>query len=84
MHAANADHQAGLGAGTAIWITEIGFATNLGHTEARQASELGETVDAVEGLSGTLGVTDSVIADQRKGLSRCRHSSQHLPQCGRG
>ena len=50
--------QAGLDAATAIWVSEIGFATNLGHTEARQASELDETTRAVHALSATLGVTD--------------------------
>jgi hypothetical protein len=50
--------QAGLGAETEVWISEIGFATNLGHTEARQQAELADTADAVHGLSGTLGVTD--------------------------
>ncbi len=50
--------QAGLGAETEVWISEIGFATNLGHTEARQQSELADTADAVHALSGTLGVTD--------------------------
>ena len=50
--------QAGLGADTEVWITELGFATNLGHGEERQAGELGDTVRAVHALSGTLGVTD--------------------------
>ena len=50
--------QAGLDASTAIWVSEIGFATNLGHTEARQASELDEATRAVHALSTTLGVTD--------------------------
>jgi hypothetical protein len=50
--------QAGLGADTGLWISELGFATNLGHSEQRQAGELDETVRAVHALSGTLGVTD--------------------------
>jgi hypothetical protein len=50
--------RAGLGPETALQVTEIGFATNLGHTEARQASELSDTVRAVHAFSGTLGVTD--------------------------
>jgi len=41
-----------------LWISEIGYATNLGHTEARQAAELSETVAAVHALSGELGVSD--------------------------
>ena len=50
--------QAGLGAGTDLWISEIGYATNFGHGEERQAAELADTVRAVHTLSGTLGVTD--------------------------
>jgi hypothetical protein len=50
--------KAGLGSDVPIWVSEIGFATNLGHTEDRQAAELDETVRAVHALSGTLGVTD--------------------------
>jgi hypothetical protein len=50
--------RAGLGPETALQVTEIGFATNLGHTEARQASELADAVRAVHAFSGTLGVTD--------------------------
>jgi hypothetical protein len=50
--------KAGLGADTDLWITELGYATNLGHTEERQAAELGDTVRAVHALSGTLGVAD--------------------------
>jgi hypothetical protein len=50
--------QAGLSADTELWISELGFATNLGHSEQRQAGELDETARAVHTLSGTLGVTD--------------------------
>ncbi|MQA73185.1 MAG: hypothetical protein GEU88_02335 [Solirubrobacterales bacterium] len=50
--------KAGLGGGTELWISENGYATNLGHTEARQADELRSTVDAVHAYSGTLGVSD--------------------------
>lgn len=49
---------AALGEEIEIWISEIGFATNRGHTEARQAAELAETTEAVHALSGELGVTD--------------------------
>jgi hypothetical protein len=49
---------AGLGDRVDLWVTENGYATNLGHSETRQASELGSTLDAVHAVSGTLGVTD--------------------------
>jgi hypothetical protein len=41
-----------------LWITENGYATNLGHSEAQQARDLSSTVAAVHRYSGTLGVTD--------------------------
>jgi hypothetical protein len=50
--------EAGLGDGVELWVSEIGFATNLGHSEARQAAELAETVAAVSALSRTLGITE--------------------------
>jgi hypothetical protein len=50
--------KAGLGDEVEVWVSEIGFATNLGHTEERQASELRDSVAAVHALSGSLGVTD--------------------------
>lgn len=50
--------RAALGRGKRIWITENGYATNLGHTDARQAGELADTLDLVHRYSGTLGVSD--------------------------
>jgi hypothetical protein len=50
--------KAQLGSNIPIWITENGYATNLGHDEARQRSELRDTVDAVHALDRTLNVTD--------------------------
>jgi hypothetical protein len=47
-----------LGAGVAIWVSENGYATNLGHTEARQAADLDATLRSVHALDATLGVTD--------------------------
>lgn len=47
-----------LGRGVQLWITENGYATNLGHSEAQQAQDLASTVAAVHRYSGTLGVTD--------------------------
>ena len=49
---------AGLGDGVELWISEVGYATNLGHTEERQQAEVADTAKAVHALSGTLGVTD--------------------------
>jgi hypothetical protein len=50
--------KAGLGREVALWITENGYATNLGRTESQQAADLSSTVDDVHRLSGTLGVSD--------------------------
>ena len=50
--------QAGLGDETALWVSENGYATNLGRTEATQAADLATTLDAVRAYSGELGVTD--------------------------
>jgi len=47
-----------LGLGVPIWITENGYATNLGHDELRQQAELRSTVESVHALGATLGVTD--------------------------
>jgi hypothetical protein len=50
--------QAGLGGNIDLWVTENGYATNLGHTEPDQDLALRSTLDAVYRYSGTLGVTD--------------------------
>jgi hypothetical protein len=50
--------QAGLGGNVDLWITENGYATNLGRTEGDQDLGLSSTLDAVYRYSGTLGVTD--------------------------
>jgi hypothetical protein len=50
--------KAGLGSEVALWVTENGYATNLGRTEAQQAADLTSTVEAVHRWSGALGVTD--------------------------
>jgi hypothetical protein len=50
--------KAQLGQAVPIWITENGYATNLGHDEARQSAELQDTVGAVRALDATLNVTD--------------------------
>jgi hypothetical protein len=50
--------QAGLDLNVDLWVTENGYATNLGRTEPDQELALGSTLDAIYRYSGTLGVTD--------------------------
>ena len=50
--------RAAVGDDVDVWVSENGYATNLGHTEAEQAEHLDTTVRAVHRWSGTLGVTD--------------------------
>src|SRR5262245_12563971 len=50
--------QAGLGRRVDLWVTENGYATNLGRTESDQDLALRDTLDDVHRYSGTLGVTD--------------------------
>ena len=50
--------QAGFGRKVALWVTENGYATNLGKTEPDQDVALSSTLDAIHRYSGTLGVTD--------------------------
>ena len=50
--------KARLGRRVRIWITENGYATNLGHTEQGQVTDLRSTLNAVQRYAGTLGVTD--------------------------
>ncbi len=47
-----------LGRSVALWITENGYATNLGRSERRQARDLVSTVEAVHRYAGTLGISD--------------------------
>ena len=49
---------AGLGREVDLWVSENGYPTNLGRTEAGQAEALDSTVRAVHRWSGTLGITD--------------------------
>jgi hypothetical protein len=41
-----------------VWVSENGYATNLGRTESSQASSLRSTLQWVSRYSGTLGITD--------------------------
>lgn len=50
--------QAGMGTEVDLWITENGYATNLGRTEGQQLEHLVSTVEAVHEYAGTLNVTD--------------------------
>jgi hypothetical protein len=50
--------EAGLDRNVDLWVTENGYATNLGRTEPDQDLALGSTLDAIYRYSGTLGVTD--------------------------
>ena len=50
--------KAGLGDGVDLWVSENGYATNHGRTEASQAADLSSTLEAVHRYSGTLGISD--------------------------
>jgi hypothetical protein len=50
--------KASLGDEVDLWVSENGYATNLGRTETQQVADLRSTVDDVHRWSGTLGVTD--------------------------
>ncbi|MEA2124002.1 MAG: hypothetical protein QOI80_784 [Solirubrobacteraceae bacterium] len=43
---------------TALWVTENGYPTNLGRSEATQVADLASTLHDVHAYSGQLGVTD--------------------------
>ena len=48
----------GLGPEVELWISENGYATNLGRSEASQQRDLESSVEAVARRSGALGVTE--------------------------
>jgi hypothetical protein len=50
--------KAGLGDRVDLWVTENGYATNLGRTEASQDAALGSTLEMVHRYSGALGISD--------------------------
>lgn len=50
--------KAGLGDEVDLWVSENGYPTNLGRSEASQDASLLASVEAVHAYSGTLGVTD--------------------------
>jgi hypothetical protein len=47
-----------LGGGVELWVTENGYTTGLGRSEASQVTDLTATVEDVHEYSGTLNVTD--------------------------
>ena len=60
---------AALGEGTELWVSENGYATNLGRSERSQSDELSSTLRSVQSVSGTLGVTDYRYFNLRDNLS---------------
>lgn len=50
--------RARLGDDVDLWVSENGYATNLGRTEPEQAASLDSTVRAVHAWSGELGISD--------------------------
>ena len=50
--------KAALGHEVDLWVSENGYATNLGRTESEQAVALDSTVRAVHAWSGELGISD--------------------------
>ncbi len=50
--------KAGLGRRVDLWVTENGYATNLGRNTASQRTDLASTLDAVHRWSGELGISD--------------------------
>jgi hypothetical protein len=50
--------KAGLGPEVDLWVSENGYATNLGRTEFSQAADLAATLEAVAEYSGELGISD--------------------------
>ena len=83
---------AGLGPRVGLWVTENGYATNLGRSEGRQKRELESTLEAVRAASGTLGVTDyryfnlrdndSAGADLFAAVGLLRDDYSHKPAFG--
>jgi hypothetical protein len=50
--------KAGIGDEVDLWVSENGYPTNLGRTEASQDESLRASIESVHAYSGTLGVTD--------------------------
>jgi hypothetical protein len=50
--------KAGLGEGVELWVSENGYATNLGRSTGSQKADLASTLAAVHAYSGELGISD--------------------------
>jgi hypothetical protein len=50
--------KAGLGPGVDVWVSENGYATNLGRSAGEQQTELETTLESVHEYSGELGISD--------------------------
>lgn len=50
--------KAGLGRKVDLWVSENGYATNLGRSEPSQREDLRSTLKSVHRYSGTLGISD--------------------------
>ncbi len=50
--------KAGLGKRVDLWVSENGYATNLGRNRLRSGRDLASTLDAVHRYSGELGISD--------------------------
>ena len=50
--------KAGLGRDVELWVSENGYATNLGRSEESQENDLDSSIEAVAQWSGALGITD--------------------------
>jgi hypothetical protein len=62
--------KAGLGREVDLWVSENGYATNLGRSEGGQVAELDSTVRDLRTWSGTLGITDYRYFNLRDNDSR--------------
>ena len=50
--------KAGLGDGVDLWVSENGYATNLGRNTTSQQTDLASTLKSVRAYSGELGISD--------------------------
>jgi hypothetical protein len=64
--------KAALGDDVQLWVSENGYATNLGRSEGDQAVSLDSTVRAVHRWSGELGITDYRWFNLRDNVSNGR------------
>src|SRR5262249_55447671 len=60
---------AALGSGVALWVSENGYATNLGRSEADQVANLRSTLGDLHTWSGQLNITDYRYFNLRDNVS---------------